>query len=462
MSDDSAAAPDPVATIRSRAYVKLLVFAAIFGLAVSFAAWGFLELVHQIQVGVFQHLPGDLGYHHGTPNWFYLVVLAIAGLLVAAAILLLPGRGGHVPADGLQPGVTEPSALPGVILAALATLGGGVVLGPEAPLLALGGGLGLFVVRRARGGAPQSAQMVVAATGSFACMSMIFNSPLIAAIILIEATGLGGPTLPVILLPGLIGAATGSLISIGMGSWTGLNTSAYSLGAVSLPHLARPDVAEFGWTIALAIAIAVVGFTIMRCAKTLQPVLEWRRWLTLPAGGLAIAGLAIAFSSSTDKGTGQVLFSGQDALGSLVSGAGSWSIKALVLLLVFKGLAWIVSLAGFRGGPTFPALFLGAAAGVLASHLPGFAPTAAVAVGMSAGLATILKLPLSAMVIGVLLTSSSGAGAAPLIVVGAVVAYVTRIALDGLKPPIGPAREAPAEPERPKPAAAEPGIAVRT
>ena len=65
----------------------------------------------------------------------------------------------------------------------------------------------------------------------------------------------------------------------------------------------------------------------------------------------------------------------------------------------FKGVAWAISLAGFRGGPTFPAIFLGAAAGVLASHLPGFDLTPAVAVGIGAAVVAVLRLPLSAVVI---------------------------------------------------------------
>ena len=46
------------------------------GVIVSLAAWGFLELIHQIQVGLFTDLPEALGYDHGAPSWFYVVVLA--------------------------------------------------------------------------------------------------------------------------------------------------------------------------------------------------------------------------------------------------------------------------------------------------------------------------------------------------------------------------------------------------
>lgn len=82
---EPAAPPGPSDVFRSRQFVVLLVLAAVVGLAVSFAAWGFLELVHQLQVGVFDDLPRELGYDDGAPLWWYLPVLAIAGLATAAA-----------------------------------------------------------------------------------------------------------------------------------------------------------------------------------------------------------------------------------------------------------------------------------------------------------------------------------------------------------------------------------------
>src|ERR1700679_2845775 len=95
-----------------RALIVLLALAAVVGVVVSLAAWGFLELIHQIQVWVFTDLPGDLGYA-SAPMWFYVVVLGLAGLAVALAIVRLPGKGGHVPAEGLKVGgdPTEPVEL---------------------------------------------------------------------------------------------------------------------------------------------------------------------------------------------------------------------------------------------------------------------------------------------------------------------------------------------------------------
>jgi hypothetical protein len=265
------------------------------GLVVSFAAWGFLELVHQMQVGVFDDLPSELGYDDGAPLWWYLPVLGLAGLVAAAAIVRLPGTGGHLPAEGLKTGFTEPVEVPGVVLAALASIGLRLGLGPEAPLIALGGGLAILTAKLVRRDAPPEVLTVVAAAGAFAAMSMIFESPLIAAVILIEATGLGGPRLPLVLLPGLLAAGIGSLISIGMGSWTGLSTSAYSLPALSLPAFDRPDLGDFGWTILLAAAVAVAAFWVFRLARALVGMVTTRPFLLLPTAGRVVAGLGIAF-----------------------------------------------------------------------------------------------------------------------------------------------------------------------
>ena len=113
-------------------------------------------------------MPKALGFH-GEPLWWPVPLLMVAGLLVGLTIRYLPGKGGHSPADGFKArGAPTPIELPGVIFAALATLSLGAVLGPEAPLIAIGGGLGVLAVRLARRDAPPRTFAVVAAAGSFA------------------------------------------------------------------------------------------------------------------------------------------------------------------------------------------------------------------------------------------------------------------------------------------------------
>ena len=430
---DAAPAPDPTAIIRTREFRSLLVLAAAVGVVVSAVAWGFLQLVVHIDGWVYDDLPHAFGYE-GAPLWWSLPVLAVAGMIVAFAIARLPGEGGHVPADGLNPSPTQPVALPGVVVAGLATISLGIVLGPEAPLIAIGGGLGFLAIRMVRPDAPQEAQELIAASATFAAVAFLFGSPILAAVILIEAAGIGGSRLPMLLVPGLFGSAIGSLVWIGLGSWTGLSTSAISLPVLHLPAFARPDIADFGWTILLAIAIALVTSVIFRLARQTHRLAAPRPFLVLPAIGLLVGGLAIAFSQAADKSVTDVLFSGESALEPLIDDPGAWSLSALALLIAFKGLAYALSLGSFRGGPVFPALFLGAAAGMMAAQLPDFGLTPAVSVGLGAGTAAVLRLPLSGAVLGIVLTLPAGPGASPLIIVGVVVAYLTVLALDGPKP----------------------------
>ncbi len=413
---------DPLAPLRSRGYVALLVLAAITGVPVSAAAWGFLALVSKAQKWVFTSLPGELGFH-GEPLWWPVPMLALSGILVAVFIRYLPGTGGHSPADGFHAGTPpSPGELPGIVLAALATLCLGAVLGPEAPLIALGGGLGVCAIRLAKRDAPARTAAVVASAGSFAAISTLLGSPLIGAFLLMEASGISGATLELVLMPGLLAAGIGSLIFIGLGHWSGLGT--FSLALPSLPHFGTPDAAEFGWALVIGAAAAVLGTGIRRLALLLRSRIEPRMLAATPVAGLAVAGLAIAFAVGTGKGTSEVLFSGQTALGPLIQHSAAYTAGALVLLLACKGLAYATSLSSFRGGPIFPALFIGAAGGIALSHLPGLPVVPGVAMGMGAMCAVMLRLPLTSVLLATLLLFSDGLAVTPLAIVAVVVAYV--------------------------------------
>ena len=107
MSGPAAPPVDPGAMIQSTSYRVLLVSAAVIGVLVSLASWCFLELVHWIQYGVYQSLPSKLGFHP-VPWWWPLPVLAVAGVFAAVAIVRLPGRGGHIPCEGIKAGTANP------------------------------------------------------------------------------------------------------------------------------------------------------------------------------------------------------------------------------------------------------------------------------------------------------------------------------------------------------------------
>src|SRR5262249_50789135 len=268
--------PDPAAILRSRGFVRLLVFAAVVGVVVSLVGWLFLEAVHQIQVWLYTDLPSGLGFD-SVPTWWAIPICTLAGIPVALAITKLPGAGGHIPAEGLHVGQTQPHMVPGVALAALASLGLGIVLGPEAPLIAIGTGVAVLTVQLAKRDAPPTLLLVIGAAGAFAAISVIFGSPIVAAVLLIEASGLGGATLPLILIPGLIAAGIGSLVFIGMANWTALSTAAYSLPALHLAPIGNPTLGEILWAIAIGIAAAMITYPVRKLGNRVAAIVRGKR-----------------------------------------------------------------------------------------------------------------------------------------------------------------------------------------
>ncbi len=411
-----------MAMLRSRSYVQLLVLAAILGVPVSVVAYFFLKLVALLQQWFFTSLPKELGFS-GTPAWWPLPILAVAGVLVGATIKYLPGSAGHKPAEGFKAG-GAPTAieLPGVILASLATLSLGVVLGPEAPLIAIGGGLGALAVHLVKKDAPPTAAVVIASAGSFAAISALLGSPIAAAFLLMEASGLGGPLLGLVLVPGLLAAGIGTLIFIGLDNLTGFGS--FSLSIPGLPPFSHPTGAMFLWAIVFGLVAAVLGTAIRLLALALQPVVEKRMVALMPVVGLGVAGVAVLFTEVSGHGLSNVLFSGQSALPDVVLHASAWTVGALILLVACKSVAYGLSLSSFRGGPIFPAMFIGGAIGVAASHLPGLSLVPAVAMGIGAMATIMLKLPMTSTLLPTLLVSSDGLSVAPLVIVAVVVTYV--------------------------------------
>jgi len=429
--------PDAVELLRSRRYLALLVFGAVVGVLAAGVAFFFLKAVEEVQHFVFTSLPDEIGFS-GEPLWWPLPCLALAGLLVALTIRYLPGTAGHKPAEGFKTGSPVlPIELPGIVLASFATLSLGVVLGPEAPLIAIGSGLGVLMVRLVKRDAPATATAVIGAAGSFAAISTLLGSPIVGAFLLMEAAGIGGAILGVVLVPGLLAAGIGSLIFVGLDSWTGFGT--LSLAVPQIPHAGSPRGAEFLWAIGIGVAAAILGTAIRRLALALQPIVERRIVVLTPLVGLAVGGLAIAFAKATDRSSSLVLFSGQNDLAPVIHNAASWSVGALTFLIACKALAYGASLSSFRGGPIFPAMFVGAVGGIALSHAPGLPIIAGVGMGIGAMSVAMLGLPLTSVLLASLFLQADALALMPLIIVSVVVAYVTSARLVATPTPTAPA-----------------------
>jgi H+/Cl- antiporter ClcA len=414
---------DPATVIRSKRYLVALVLAAILGIPISAAAYGFLALVGWIQESLFDDLPQQL-FTGGTPAWWPVPWLVLCGLLTGATIRYLPGNCGHSPAFGFTTGGGPPvdRDLPGVILAALTTLSLGAVLGPEAPLIAIGGGLAALTVHLAKKDAPPMALTIMASAGSFAAISTLLGSPVLGAFLIMEAAGIGGATLSLVALPGLLASGLGALVFIGLDNWTGLGR--FSLALTTVPPAVDPTVATMAWALAMGAAGALLGWVIRWIGLSLRPVVHVNRVLVTAGLGLVIGLTAMVYQLISGNNFTQVLFSGQDALPELVADAADYSVGVLILLGACKVLAYGLSLSAFRGGPIFPAMFTGAVLGIAASGLPGMSLAPAIGMGIGAMCAAMLRLPMTSTLLATLLLGADGVTVTPQVIVAVAVAFV--------------------------------------
>jgi hypothetical protein len=157
--------------------------------------------------------------------------------------------------------------------------------------------------------------------------------------------------------------------------------------------------------------------------------------------------LALLFEEVSGKSSSVVLFSGEQAMADVLEQADSVSMGVLVLLFGCKAVAWGISMGAARGGPTFPAIFLGLLGGVMAAEVFNVALAPAIAVLVGAAVVSVLRLPLAAILLALLMTQG-GAGVAPLIIVGVVVAHIATLALNARAPRWGVESTAPVPQEQ--------------
>ncbi|NUO61391.1 MAG: chloride channel protein [Hamadaea sp.] len=397
-----------------RAYLRLILLGAAIGIPAALIAALFLASVHELEHWL---------WGTGEPPWYAVLSLPILGaIIVVLARRFLPGDGGHSPLEGLSTAPTPISYAPGVVLAALGSLSYGAVLGPEAPVIALGSVVGMITTRFVK--LDKQGTAVVSNAGQFSSISALFGGPVVAGMLLLEGgIGLGARLLPV-LLPGLVSASIGYLIFTGFGTWGGLNA----------PGLVVPDMPAYSGVhlgdlliviivgILSALALSRVHLLGRRVAEVKLPMPA-----LLLAGGLAV-GLLALLARALGANSQDVLFSGQASVGVVATAD---STKIVLVLLIAKFLAYAVCLGcGFRGGPIFPAIFLGVALASLGVVWFDLSPTLALAGGAAAGMAAQTRLIFSPLVFAALLVGAPSLDVLPPAVLAVAAAWLTTKFLD--------------------------------
>jgi H+/Cl- antiporter ClcA len=255
------------------------------------------------------------------------------------------------------------------------------------------------------------------------------------------AIGLGASTIP-ILLPGFVAAGVGYLVFVGMGHWGGLDAQAIAFPG--LPEYAGVHLGDMDVALGVGVLTALLVVGVRRFAFSVSDR-EKRR--SMPAL-LILGGLAVGLLAQTANWLGadseEVLFSGQAATPSIIA---EDSAKIVLIVLVAKALAYAICLGcGFRGGPVFPAIFLGAALATFAVIWFDVSPTLAVAVGAAAGMAAMTRMLLTPILFAALLVGPAGVDAIPAAVVAAASAWIVMALLDRRRKAQEAATPAPAAP----------------
>jgi H+/Cl- antiporter ClcA len=181
--------------------------------------------------------------------------------------------------------------------------------------------------------------------------------------------------------------------------------------------------------VVVGVVMALVVETVRRLgAKVARPGRQRLGMPTLLVGGaLAVAAIALV-ADALGADSQDVLFSGQSSIPGLVT---EDSTGIVLLLIAAKGLAYTICLGcGFRGGPVFPAIFLGIGLATLTVIVLDVSPTLAVAVGTAAATAAMTRLLFASLIFAGLLVGTAGLDAIPAAALAAVAAWLTMAAID--------------------------------
>ncbi|EFD1660206.1 ion channel protein [Escherichia coli] len=340
---------------RARTMLLLSLPAVAIGIASSLILIVVMKIASALQNLLWQRLPGTLGIAQDSPLWI-IGVLTLTGIAVGLVIRFSQGHAGPDPAcEPLIGAPVPPSALPGLIVALILGLAGGVSLGPEHPIMTVNIALAVAIGARLLPRVNRMEWTILASAGT---IGALFGTPVAAALILSQTLN-GSSEVPLWdrLFAPLMAAAAGALTT----------------GLFFHPHFSLP-IAHYGQmemtdilsgAIVAAIAIAA-GMVAVWCLPRLHSMMHQMKnpVLVLGIGGFILGILGVI-------GGPVSLFKGLDEMQQMVANQ-AFSTSDYFLLAVIKLAALVVAAAsGFRGGRIFPAVFVGVALGLmLHEHVP--------------------------------------------------------------------------------------------
>jgi len=323
--------------------------ALIIGVASSLILIVIMKVAAVLQSVLWTSLPSTVGLNASSPTWVILI-LTLTGIAVGLVIRYSPGHAGPDPAtEPLIGAPVDTAALPGLIIALIIGLAGGVSLGPEHPVMAVNIALAVAVGSRISPRVNTLDWTILASAGT---IGALFGTPVAAALIFSQTLS-GNADIPLWdrLFAPLLSAAAGAL-----------TTSLFFHPHFSLPiaHYSQMQLADiFSGAIVAAIAIAL-GMVAVWCLPRLHRLMHRLKHpvLILGMGGLIMGILGAVGGNIT-------LFKGLDEMQQMAFSQ-VFTVSDYLLFALIKLAALVVAAAcGFRGGRIFPAVFVGVALGLM-------------------------------------------------------------------------------------------------
>jgi len=323
--------------------------ALIIGVASSLILIVIMKVAAVLQSVLWTSLPSTVGLNASSPTWVILI-LTLTGIAVGLVIRYSLGHAGPDPAtEPLIGAPVDTAALPGLIIALIIGLAGGVSLGPEHPVMAVNIALAVAVGSRILPRVNTLDWTILASAGT---IGALFGTPVAAALIFSQTLS-GNADIPLWdrLFAPLLSAAAGAL-----------TTSLFFHPHFSLPiaHYSQMQLADiFSGAIVAAIAIAL-GMVAVWCLPRLHRLMHRLKHpvLILGMGGLIMGILGAIGGNIT-------LFKGLDEMQQMAFSQ-VFTVSDYLLFALIKLAALVVAAAcGFRGGRIFPAVFVGVALGLM-------------------------------------------------------------------------------------------------
>jgi chloride channel protein, CIC family len=389
------------------------------GVVTGLAGAGFLALLNLVERVAWRRPASRfLGAVTAASPARHVLVLLAAGVVAGGGALLvrrLRGSGGGEISEAIWLGGGRLELLPSLVRGAfsIVTVGMGVSLGREAAPQLAGAAFASELCERTNAIPPWQRRLLVAA-GAGAGMAAVYNVPLGGALFALEVL-LGTLALPLV-LPALLTSLIATAVA-----WIVVSTRATY--AVPTYHVSATQMVWAALIGPIAGLTAVLWVRLVAGANRSRPTRRTTRVLAPIVIFGALGALAIQYP--------QLLGNGKEV--AQLAFVGKLSIGLLAALFVLKPLVTAACLgSGTPGGLFTPTLALGVLFGALLGHTwsllwPG-SPTGSYAlIGGGAVLAAAMQGPLSATVLMLELTHSTGTLTVPLLLAAGEATVIARL-----------------------------------